>query len=384
MKNFVVFVTLFFLMVSATAQEKLIGYSNSMPVIMGTDGDVPQAKTKTVTEEKEKIPPVVEIVSDYQNVQTSADYTLKIRATDQSGIYQVLVNGTLANSVGNDIWQIVVTLPNLENVFTIKVDDKKLNVAEKKIVIKRKTRFDRKNKDIALLFAVDNYQNMQPLYKPIADAKKLKRILENDFGFAVELVENPDLKTIRAKIADFEKKYLNNTYDKNGQLLVFFSGHGLIGDRTGFFVPKEGDSNRKYETCYSYNEMRETLKNIPVTHKLLTVDACYSAYLKPDFDRAGSPVFNNPKQKTTVEMELENFNKNQTFEYLTSDSNGKTTPDNSQLMQKLFEGIQHAQYQNGYIRLDNLKFLYLRHAQPQPYHDWLEGSDETSFMFFKK
>ena len=244
---------------------------------------------------------------------------------------------------------------------------------------------NRQKKDIALLFAVEDYQNMKKLNRPIDDALKLKDYLENSYGFTVELIRNPDLKTVKSKLKEYADKYRRNVLDNTGQLLVFFSGHGLPADMTGFFVPVDGDyaPENIYSTCYSYNQMRGQMKRINVAHKLLIVDACYSAYLNPHFDK-GVPVFDKPDKLSAFDKEIKIHNENNSFEYITSDASGRTTPDNSQLMKKLFEGFEYSNTRLGFIKLNVLVPSYLISANPQPYYERLgEDIGKTSFMFFK-
>ena len=51
------------------------------------------------------------------------------------------------------------------------------------------------------------------------------------------------------------------------------------------------------------------MKRIKVKHKLLIVDACYSAFLNPYFKK-GAPVFDQPKKLSAIEKEMEVYNGN--------------------------------------------------------------------------
>jgi len=96
----------------------------------------------------------------------------------------------------------------------------------------------RPGKDYALFFAVNDYDHWQDLTQPISDVELIAKDLKDLYGFETEIVRNPDRTTILTTI----EKYRAKTYAADGQLLVFFSGHGEFNESTkqGYFVPKGG------------------------------------------------------------------------------------------------------------------------------------------------
>lgn len=130
--------------------------------------------------------------------------------------------------------------------------------------------------DHALIFAAQDYDSYSKLQNPIGDAEALAELLENKYGFKVEIVLNPDYETILSMLSEYKQK----TFGKYDQLLVFFSGHGDINqnlDGTGFFMPvdakKGGIVSRE---GISHGDFMDYLKQIPVNHLLFVADACYS------------------------------------------------------------------------------------------------------------
>lgn len=375
-------VIFFSILTGGFAQKKLVGFSNTGPLIINPENKPMERVSGKVPTNEEKVKPVIAILSDYTKPQKTNHFVLKMKVTDNTEVRIVTVNKNIAEK-NNDFYQITLNLTQQKNEFTIKAIDKFWNETVKKITIYRESRFARNGKDRALLFAVDNYDNNKKLYKPIADALRLKQKLENSYGFKVELIKDPDLKTIRDKLIEYRDKYNTNKLDRSGQLLIFFSGHGDIGDKTGFFVPKDGKSSNKYSTCFQYNEMREMIAKIDVKHKLLMVDACFSAYLNPYFDKA-DPVY-PPGKLSPLEIEMNRHKQNPSFEYITSDAVGSTTPDNSQLMAKFLEALTYSDTSEGIVKLSVLVPKYLKLAKPQPYYDRFEKDlEKTSFIFFKK
>jgi Caspase domain len=133
---------------------------------------------------------------------------------------------------------------------------------------------DANRKDYALLFATDNYDNWGELSNPINDAHTIAKILEEKYGFIIEVVENPSLEDITAKLYDYNTKKFN-TQD---QLFVFFAGHGYFDDvlGQGYVVASNSLYNDKGKTTYlAHTILRDNLENIKCEHIFLTMDVCF-------------------------------------------------------------------------------------------------------------
>ena len=106
----------------------------------------------------------------------------------------------------------------------------------------------RPNKDYALFFAVNDYQpgsGFDDLSKPIENAEAIAKELHDRYGFETEVVKNPTLDQISAKLQEYQSFYAKNPqgeYPSTGQLLIYFTGHGIAEDNNGYFVPANGDA----------------------------------------------------------------------------------------------------------------------------------------------
>ena len=156
----------------------------------------------------------------------------------------------------------------------------------------------RPGKDYALFFAVDSYSPpLMPLKNPVANARQIAADLSARFGFQTEVVPNPNVKTIEAKIAEYADRFARNVdgkYPENGQLLIFFSGHGseILGN--GYFLPAGADPKDLLRTALPYNYLRPLINAIKCRHILVTVDACYSAYFDENFNKRPDLNFKRP------------------------------------------------------------------------------------------
>lgn len=143
---------------------------------------------------------------------------------------------------------------------------------------------DRKGKDFALFFAVSDYDEWQSLDSPIKNAKAIAELLEDDFGFTTQVLENPSKTQIYETLAAYNDA---TKYQDDSQLLVFFGGHGHKDQfNISLFAPKEAKENDILGESYiPYNRISQVVNNIPCNHILLAVDACYSgSILQPFFN----------------------------------------------------------------------------------------------------
>jgi hypothetical protein len=132
-------------------------------------------------------------------------------------------------------------------------------------------------KNFALFFATDKYDEWNELVNPINDARTIKKELETNFGFTVEMIEGPTYQQIFEKLNEYAEK----KFEDNDQLLVFFAGHGDFEDKTkeGFIVAKDTKAPSKDKgriTYVSYPRLYQFVDNFPCRHTLLMMDACFS------------------------------------------------------------------------------------------------------------
>ena len=243
----------------------------------------------------------------------------------------------------------------------------------------------RSGKDYALFFAVNNYDNMRNLQNPIRNARSLANELEENYGFQTEVITNPTLDDIERKLDEYQTRFAQNRngqYQSNGQLLVFFSGHGIEEDRNGYFLPKDVDPKRLYRTSIAYNIWREKINKIDCKHILVAIDACFSVTFDPGWwNRSGPNVGKRPGELSEGQKLLANHESNKARLFFTSDAKKDETPDHSTFAKKFLEGLKSGGGSDGILTSSEL-FTYLEFASPNP-HRGEFGDDEagSSFLF---
>ena len=102
---------------------------------------------------------------------------------------------------------------------------------------------------------------------------------------------------------DLLKKKLEKV-DINDNVILFYSGHGKIGNDKNYYFPTSIMSPSDYEklekTAISYKKVESLLDNIPSRNKLFLIDACYSGV----FDINDRLVLDDSKMTSEIMDEL--------------------------------------------------------------------------------
>lgn len=220
----------------------------------------------------------------------------------------------------------------------------------------------RPNKDFALFFAIEDYDEWQNLRNPISDATSIAQELEINYGFQTEVIKNPT----RADIYEKLDEYRNRTYAADAQLMVFFTGHGEFTEATkeGFFIPKDGQLNDPYQDSYiPHTRLERSINSIPCKHILLALDACFSGTfdeliaLNKSDDRPGANI--NQRQDF-----IERTLKYKSRLYITSGGKERT-PDQSQFAKQLLAALRGFGGKDNIVSFSEL-VTSLQAAKPLP------------------
>jgi len=238
--------------------------------------------------------------------------------------------------------------------------------------------FFRPGKDCALFFAVNQYDKMRPLSNPIRDAEAIAKELKDHYGFATEVVKNPTLDQIEEKLKFYQKQFAAGRFASDGQLLIFFTGHGMVENKNGFFLAKDSDPERLLRTAWAYAYWRPFLNAIGCKHILVSLDACFSGTFDPGWwSKSG---FGRPGELSEGERLLAEHEKYKTRKFFTSATEVES-PDDSKFAKKFLEGLRSRGGRDGILTSTEL-FTYLEQASPKP-HAWDFGDYDpgASFLF---
>ena len=245
--------------------------------------------------------------------------------------------------------------------------------------------------DYALFFAVNDYapgSGFDDLGKPIENAEAIAKELHDRYGFETEVVKNPTLEQIGEKLRQYQTFFAKNTqgrYPANGQLLIYFTGHGFAENNNGYFVPADGRLDRLYSTGFAYAIWRPFLNRIECRHILVAIDACYSVTFDPDwYDKKMDPEnFHRPGELSEGDRLLLTNETDKCRVSFTSDGSEDKVPEKSNFARKFLEGLRNGPRQDGILTSETLAG-FLRFASPKPRLSSFEGDENGSFLFVQK
>ncbi|HDP55248.1 MAG TPA: caspase family protein [Bacteroidetes bacterium] len=214
-------------------------------------------------------------------------------ATDESGIYEVTINGNNATLKANGVFEATVNLKMGRNDIVIRSMDIYENSVERKFLVFRKDSpeqkvvsdteeldlvFDapRAPKFYALIVGVNDYPDpgISTLSNPVKDAAMLAKVLTEKYTFEVQdvtFLRNPT----RSQFID-ELDKITRRIGKNDNLLIFYAGHGYFDSETefGYWLPSDASASST-SNWLANSQLKDYVAAIKSKHTLLIADACF-------------------------------------------------------------------------------------------------------------
>lgn len=227
---------------------------------------------------------------------------------------------------------------------------------------------------------------MRDLNNPIDNACAIAKDLETHYDFKTEVVPNPTLDEIETKLYDYNNKFASGAYPSDGQLLIFFSGHGIEENKNGYFCAADTDPNRIYRTALGYSYWRNFINSIDCKHILVAVDACYSGWFDPSWTHmngGGSSLGKRPGELSQSEKLLAQHELYTTRWFFTSATNVES-PDESNFAYHFREGLKTFGGKDGILTSSEL-WAKVDMAFPKPHQGKFgKNEPESSFLFLLK
>ena len=128
----------------------------------------------------------------------------------------------------------------------------------------------------ALVIGNQNYTHLEKLETPLADAEAVAKVLEEQYGFTVDLL----LDKTRVDILLALDKLRRTMTSEEDNLLIYYAGHGYLDEPTGtgYWQPVDAEKDN-YVYWIPTDEITRLLKAIRAKHVLVVADSCYSGSL---------------------------------------------------------------------------------------------------------
>jgi len=137
----------------------------------------------------------------------------------------------------------------------------------------------------ALVIGNNDYQHLPDLKTAMADAKAVKEVLVNDYGFDTKLLLNATRDDLLEALHEYRDRL---QYDDN--LLIYYAGHGVLDEAEdrGYWLPV--DANEEVTSRWVANDdVTAKLKSISAKHILVVADSCYSGTLTRSVSMKSQP-----------------------------------------------------------------------------------------------
>ncbi len=133
----------------------------------------------------------------------------------------------------------------------------------------------------ALVIGNQHYLSMDSLKTPISDATRTARVLQDKYGFTVQLLEDAtDVAMLRA-LND-----LNAQLKPDDNLLIYYAGHGMRLNtgkaENGYWLPVNADKPPQDTFWVPNEQITAHLARLPARRVLVVADSCYAGLLSGD------------------------------------------------------------------------------------------------------
>ncbi len=359
-----------------------------------------KAIEENITENKildDNIPPQISITypnvsRGFKPVEQQNQVKITGKATDESGIFEILINNEPASVDAQGNFSKTVLLAFGDNSFTVKATDLKQNSTTETFIIERKSNQQdvvvvnnqtnnsgnlQTGKYYALIIGNNSYQDpaISSLDEPINDATKLYNVLTTEYTFEPQNVIFLKNASYVQMIEAFDN--LSSKITPNDNLLVFYAGHGWWDEtkNLGYWLPCDA---KKSNTAFwiANSRISDYMSSINSKHTLLIADACFSGSI---FKTRSAFVDAQPAINKLYELPSKKA--------MTS-GNLKEVPDKSVFLQFLVKRLEDnkEKYISSDMLFASFRQAVLNNSPTEPQYGTIQnaGDEGGEFIFIRK
>ncbi|MCB0520169.1 MAG: SUMF1/EgtB/PvdO family nonheme iron enzyme [Saprospiraceae bacterium] len=237
----------------------------------------------------------------------------------------------------------------------------------------------RTGNDYALFFVVQDFDHWSDFTASSSkQVQDIEQELKVKYGFKTEFILNPTRKQIVDKLT---REYAKKDYQKDDQLLVYFSMHGHYEEGSqGALIPMDGLlDDPSFDSWITHPNLAAWLNVIPCEHILLSLDACYSGTFGGSRGTPEQKAWETGSDCTSKASQALRYKSRL---YVTS-GGIERTPTDSQFADKWLEGLR-VRNSDGVLNFYKL-FSVLSESSPTPrFGDFGSHSPGGDFVFVDK
>ena len=166
-----------------------------------------------------------------------------------------------------------------ENYILVQTTDESLTKEEIKMVDTDIPVIKRVNRNtFALIFANENYKNCSPVDYAQNDGEVFREYCQKTLGLPEQNVHFMPDATLNDLIGELDwLQQICETYKGEASIIFYYAGHGIPDEASGsaYLLPTDGKSHI-LRTCFSIEELYNTLGSIPAKRVTVLLDACFS------------------------------------------------------------------------------------------------------------
>lgn len=133
----------------------------------------------------------------------------------------------------------------------------------------------------ALVIGNQDYERMEDLASPISDANRVAAVLQNKYGFTVQLIQNANDLTVMTAMNN-----LRDVIGENDNLLIYYAGHGSriqAGEfEMGYWLPTNADRPPNDSLWVPTEQITKVMATTDAKRVLVVADSCYAGLLGND------------------------------------------------------------------------------------------------------
>jgi hypothetical protein len=241
----------------------------------------------TKSKDKDTLPPTITVTSpDIRKETRVASKTSRIkvvgRATDESGVAEVTVNGEVVELDEKGNFSADALLKIGENEINVAAIDIHKNQVTQSFKIVREGMkatspqispvSEAKGKFYALVIGNNDYKYIPKLEIAGKDAVEVGKLLRENYGFETRMLLDATRMTILNSINDLRKKV-----KEEDSLLIYYAGHGdydRVADKA-YWLPVDAERDNPTNWIMS-DDITTNIKRMASKHILIVSDSCYS------------------------------------------------------------------------------------------------------------